>query len=53
MRLLEQIVLLPKPIFYYDDELLMGKPDYDIYIDDKSFNVDTYWPIITHSKVPS
>jgi mannose-6-phosphate isomerase-like protein (cupin superfamily) len=27
------------------DELLMGKPDYDIYIDDKSFNVDTYWPV--------
>lgn len=27
------------------DELLMGKPDYDIYIDDKSFNVNTFWPI--------
>jgi mannose-6-phosphate isomerase-like protein (cupin superfamily) len=27
------------------DELLLGKPDYDIYIDDKSFNVDTTWPI--------
>jgi quercetin dioxygenase-like cupin family protein len=27
------------------DELLMGKPSYDIYIDDKSFNVDTYWPV--------
>ena len=27
------------------DELLMGKPDYDIYIDDKSFNVDTFWPL--------
>ena len=27
------------------DNLLMGKPDYDVYIDDKSFNVDTYWPI--------
>jgi len=27
------------------DNLIMGKPDYDIYIDDKSFNVDTYWPI--------
>jgi mannose-6-phosphate isomerase-like protein (cupin superfamily) len=27
------------------DELLMGKPDYDIYIDDKSFNVDTLWPL--------
>lgn len=27
------------------DELLMKKPDYDIYIDDKSFHVDTYWPV--------
>jgi quercetin dioxygenase-like cupin family protein len=27
------------------DELLMGKPSYDIYIDDKSFNVDTFWPV--------
>lgn len=27
------------------DNLLMGKPNYDVYIDDKSFNVDTYWPI--------
>ena len=27
------------------DELLMKKPDYDIYIDDKSFNVDLLWPI--------
>jgi quercetin dioxygenase-like cupin family protein len=27
------------------DELLMGKPDYDVYIDDKSFNVDTFWPV--------
>jgi quercetin dioxygenase-like cupin family protein len=27
------------------DELLLGKPDYDIYIDDKSFNVDSYWRI--------
>ena len=27
------------------DNLLMGKPDYDVYIDDKSFNVDTHWPI--------
>ena len=27
------------------DELLMGKPHYDIYIDDKSFNVDTFWRI--------
>ncbi len=30
------------------DELKMGKPSYDVYIDDKSFNVNTYWksPII-------
>jgi hypothetical protein len=27
------------------DELLMEKPHYDIYIDDKSFNVDTLLPI--------
>ena len=27
------------------DNLLMGKPNYDVYIDDKSFNVDTLWPI--------
>jgi quercetin dioxygenase-like cupin family protein len=27
------------------DNLLMGKPSYDIYIDDKSFNVDTHWPV--------
>ena len=25
------------------DELLLGKPDYDVYIDDKSFNVDSFW----------
>lgn len=27
------------------DELLMGKPDYDLYIDDKSFNVNDYWKL--------
>jgi len=27
------------------DNLLMGKPSYDVYIDDKSFNVDTFWPV--------
>lgn len=27
------------------DVLLMNKPDYDVYIDDKSFNVDTIWKI--------
>ena len=26
-------------------ELLMKKPHYDIYIDDKSFNVDATWPL--------
>jgi mannose-6-phosphate isomerase-like protein (cupin superfamily) len=25
--------------------LLFGKPPYDLYIDDKSHNVDTYWPV--------
>ena len=25
------------------DDLLMGKPCYDCYIDDKSFNVDEHW----------
>jgi len=29
------------------DNLLMGKPDYDVYIDDKSFNVDSHWPAPT------
>ena len=29
------------------DELLMGKPSYDLYIDDKSINVDKYWKIPT------
>jgi len=36
------------------DELLIGKPSYDIYIDDKSFNVEQFWPnpgpIATKSK---
>jgi quercetin dioxygenase-like cupin family protein len=27
------------------DKLLLGKPAYDIYIDDKSFNVDSFWPV--------
>ena len=27
------------------DDLLMGKPDYDIYLDDKSFNIDSFYPI--------
>ena len=29
------------------DELLINKPCYDCYIDDKSFNVDTYWRVPT------
>lgn len=32
------------------DKLLLGKPDYDVYIDDKSFNVDTLWPIPNSKK---
>jgi len=28
------------------DHILLGKPDYDVYVDDKSFNVDSFWPII-------
>ena len=32
------------------NELIMKKPNYDIYIDDKSFNVDTFLPIITNAK---
>jgi len=35
------------------DNLLMGKPDYDVYIDDKSFNVDSHWPIPTKHTVNS
>lgn len=31
------------------DELLMKKPSYDIYIDDKSFNVDSFWPVPTNN----
>ena len=27
------------------DNLLMEKPSYDMYIDDKSFNVDSLWPV--------
>jgi quercetin dioxygenase-like cupin family protein len=27
------------------DNLLMGKPNYDVYIDDKSFNVDSFWAV--------
>jgi mannose-6-phosphate isomerase-like protein (cupin superfamily) len=27
------------------DELLMGKPHYDVYLDDKSFNIDAFFPV--------
>jgi hypothetical protein len=27
------------------DNLILEKPDYDVYIDDKSVNVDTFWPV--------
>jgi len=27
------------------DELLMGKPNYDVYLDDKSFNIDSFYPV--------
>lgn len=35
------------------DNLLMGKPNYDIYIDDKSFNVDTYLPVPKENNLKS
>lgn len=32
------------------DELLMEKPNYDVYLDDKSYNIDTVFPMpTTHS----
>ena len=30
------------------DDILMKKPDYDIYYDDKSFNIDTILPVPKH-----
>lgn len=27
------------------DDLLFGKPDYDVYLDDKSFNIDAVFPV--------
>lgn len=27
------------------DDLLLGKPDYDVYLDDKSFNIDAVFPV--------
>ena len=35
------------------DELLLGKPDYDIYLDDKSFNIDSIMPIPNTSPLVS
>jgi mannose-6-phosphate isomerase-like protein (cupin superfamily) len=35
------------------DNLLMGKPSYDIYIDDKSFNVDSFLPVPKEPNVKS
>lgn len=34
------------------DKLLLGKPSYDIYIDDKSFNVDSFWPVPINNSEP-
>lgn len=33
------------------DKLLLGKPSYDVYIDDKSFNVDSHWPVPQENKL--
>jgi quercetin dioxygenase-like cupin family protein len=33
------------------DHLLLGKPNYDVYIDDKSFNVDSHWPVPINKEV--
>jgi len=30
----------------------MGKPDYDLYVDDKSYNVDEFWRVPLHSNDP-
>jgi mannose-6-phosphate isomerase-like protein (cupin superfamily) len=35
------------------DNLLMDKPSYDVYIDDKSFNVDSFWPVPKEPTVKS
>lgn len=32
------------------DDILMKKPDYDIYYDDKSFNIDTIFPVPKHDE---
>ena len=34
------------------DRILLGKPCYDLYIDDKSFNVDSHWPVPTPENAP-
>ena len=33
------------------DKLLFGKPSYDKYIDDKSYNVDSLWPLKSRREV--
>ena len=30
------------------DDILFNKPDYDIYIDDKSYNVNDFWRLNNH-----
>jgi len=32
------------------DELLLGKPDYDVYLDDKSFHIDSVFPVPSSSQ---
>jgi len=33
------------------DELIIGKPSYDLYIDDKSVNVNDYWKVPTTNEI--
>jgi len=35
------------------DKLLLGKPPYDIYLDDKSFNIDSFWPVPPNTETKS
>jgi mannose-6-phosphate isomerase-like protein (cupin superfamily) len=35
------------------DDLLLGKPDYDVYLDDKSFNIDAFYPVPSASSLRS
>lgn len=32
------------------NNLILGKPSYDLYIDDKSHNVDSYWPLAQQTR---